>query len=181
MKTRLARFLRNLGIFIIMLYAIPPSQRYDGPRWSAGNRLAMQLPQPAGRGPLPAQGADLLITKARLLDGTGAPPRAPVSILVRRGVITRIADPVAMAAELATSAGQDLRLSELDVGGRTVMPGLIDAHVHIGMTPAAAARMDSAETTVRLLHHHLKAYLANGVTTILDPAVNPEVAISVQR
>lgn len=182
MKSRLIRLVRRLlvlGAIASLLYAIPPSFRYDGPRWSAGNRLAMHLPEPPGRGPLPEEGGDLLVRNARLIDGTGGPPQASVSILVRHGGIVRIGSPAALESELLQWQGP--RPAELDVAGRTVMPGLIDSHVHIGMAPAAAVRLDSAEVTVRLLHHHLKAYLANGITTIFDPAVNPEVAVAVQR
>lgn len=181
MKSRLARLFRILLVLsaiVALLYAIPPSFQYDGPRWSAGNRLAMHLPESAGRGPLPEQGGDLIIKNARLIDGTGGPPQPSVSILVRHGTIVHIGGAAALESELLRWPGP--RPVELDVAGRTLMPGLIDAHVHIGMAPAAAVRMDSAATTVRLLHHHLKAYLANGITTIFDPAVNAEVALAVQ-
>lgn len=178
---RLRRVVIGCGALVAVLYAIPPSFRYDGPRWSAGNRLATHLPEPGGRGPLPGEGGDLLLKNARLLDGTGAPPRRDVSILVRRGAIVRIGDQAAIASELAPQRWQGPRPLELDVAGRTVMPGLIDGHVHISMAPSAAIRLDSAEATIRLLRQHLRAYLANGVTTIFDPAVNAEVALMVQR
>ncbi len=117
-----------------------------------------------------APGADLLIRNARLLDGTGAPPRAPLAILVRGGRIERIA--AAIDAD---------GVPVLDVGGATVLPGLIDAHVHMAAAPGSAFRGDSPATVARLNRQHLRAYLANGVTTILDPGSPLESVQAVQQ
>ena len=64
---------------------------------------------------------DLLLWDARLLDGSGAPPRERVAIDVRGGLIASITD-------IDGSTAPD---EALTVAGRTVMPGLIDAHVHV--------------------------------------------------
>jgi len=114
---------------------------------------------------VPAHAADLLIRNARLLDGTGAPPRANVSILVRAGRIAAIGN-------LPT----DANVPTLDVAGASVLPGLIDSHVHLSVVPGSEIRQDSAATLRALRLQQLRAYLACGVTTVLDAGIEPEIA-----
>ena len=71
----------------------------------------------------PAAGATpLWLTNARLLDGTGAAPRDGTSVLVRDGRVEAIG-----------GAGEPPPpdASTVDLEGRTLMPGLIDAHAHV--------------------------------------------------
>lgn len=107
----------------------------------------------------------LVIRNARLIDGTGAPPRGPVSILVRDGRIAGIASDIA--------AGD---VPALDAAGGTVIPGLIDAHVHLTSVPGGEVRGDGAETLRRLRRAHLRSYLACGVTTVLDAGITVAAA-----
>jgi imidazolonepropionase-like amidohydrolase len=66
---------------------------------------------------------DVVIHAGRLIDGTGAAPRDQVSILVRDG---RIA---AVEPGFTSPAGAEI----IDLSRETVLPGLIDCHVHITM------------------------------------------------
>ena len=106
-------------------------------------------------------GNALAIINASLVDGTGTPARI-TSITVRDGVIVGIGDPQPSDARM------------LDAGGLTVLPGLIDSHVHFQAVPGAVHRKDSAETRRALMHRHLRAHVANGVTTVLDAAIASE-------
>jgi imidazolonepropionase-like amidohydrolase len=56
-----------------------------------------------------------------LLDGTGARPRSQVTIVLDDGRIAEVTD--------TQDLGSGVQL--VDVSGRTVMPGIIDAHVHL--------------------------------------------------
>lgn len=103
---------------------------------------------------------DLLIRHARLWDGTGATVRPNVSILIQAGRITGIGD-------IADAPG----IPVLDVHGDTVLPGLIDGHVHVSLNPGSTQRSDTTAESLDLRHHHLRAYLACGVTTVLDTAI----------
>jgi len=115
-------------------------------------------------------GGDLLLRDARLVDGTGGPVRSGVSILVRDGRIVRI------AAEIRAEG-----LRVLDAAGRTVTPGLVDAHVHLASAPGAVQRGDARETLRALRRAHLRAYLACGVTTVLDTGVTFDVARAIRE
>ncbi len=118
----------------------------------------------------PQSAGDLLITNARLIDCTGAPPIDTTSILVRRGLIEEIA-PQLQANDVTI----------LDADGATVMPGLIDAHVHLQGVPGSAFRRDGEEELRRARLHHLRAYLASGVTTVLEAAIAAPVLRDIQR
>jgi len=73
--------------------------------------VAFGAPQPAGR-PF-----DLLITNARVVDGTGAPAR-PGAVGVRDGRIAAVGQVNGPAART------------IDAGGRVLAPGFIDPHSH---------------------------------------------------
>jgi len=87
-----------------------------------------------------ALAAELRLTGATVLDGTGGAPRRGLSLLVRDGRLARIAPDVG-----ATSA------ETIDLAGRFVLPGLIDAHVHIDSPEAALCALQSGVTTARVL------------------------------
>jgi imidazolonepropionase-like amidohydrolase len=87
------------------------------------------------------------------------------SILVRDG---RVA---AVGAEVHADG-----VPALDASGTTVLPGLIDAHVHLGVVPGTEFRKDSDDTKRALRRRHLSALLASGVTTVLDAAVDVRTA-----
>jgi imidazolonepropionase-like amidohydrolase len=118
----------------------------------------------------PAFQGSLLIRHARLIDGSGAPPRDDVAILVRDGRIAAIGPDAEVAAGAAAVASAPV----LDVQGATVLPGLIDAHVHLGDVLGTEVRGDPPERRTALRRKQLRSYLACGVTTVLDTAIQPE-------
>lgn len=93
---------------------------------------------------LPAQERLLVVEAGRLIDGTGGPPIAPARVVVRG---ERIVD-VGPAGQVLIPDGAE----RIDLGGRTVMPGLVDLHYHVEDDPKLALRQ-----------------LANGVTSFRDP------------
>jgi imidazolonepropionase-like amidohydrolase len=56
--------------------------------------------------------------------------------------------------------------------GLTVLPGLIDSHVHITQHPLSAWSKVPEEDETEYLERYLRSYLAWGVTTILDPGIS---------
>ncbi len=114
--------------------------------------------------------SNLFIENAHIIDGTGSEPVEGLSLLIRNGRIAAIGRGIE-----ADGA------KRIDATGMTLLPGLIDAHVHLAMVPGAGQRHDSQELTDRLIRHHLLAYLANGVTTVLDAAIPIEKARKLVR
>jgi imidazolonepropionase-like amidohydrolase len=83
-------------------------------------------------------GQDLILLNATVIDGTGAPAREAITLVVRDGKI----------AELTTEARAGSEV--IDLNGRFVLPGFIDSHTHI-LSPAAAERaLLSGVTTARV-------------------------------
>lgn len=89
-----------------------------------------------------AAAQDLDLVNVTLVDGTGAEPRPGVTVSVRGGKITAISDK-------APQPGKDVR--RIDLGGRFLLPGLIDAHAHIQTPASALVAVKSGITTARVL------------------------------
>ena len=92
--------------------------------------------------PFEASADDIDLVNATLVDGTGAPPRAGVTVSIRDGKIAAI-------GATAPSPASGVRRIELD--GRYLLPGLIDAHAHIESPAAALRALQSGVTTARVL------------------------------
>jgi imidazolonepropionase-like amidohydrolase len=116
-----------------------------------------------------ARAGDLWIQNARLIDGTGALPRSNVSILIEDGRISAIGENTAPS-----------ETPQLDAQGHTVLPGLIDAHVHLSMVPGSGQREDPEALSEELHRQHLRAYLACGVTTVLDTGITIEAGLRIR-
>lgn len=69
-------------------------------------------------------GQTVVLTGVRLVDGTGAPPQENVTIVIEGDRITSIGP-----ADSAPQSGEQVRT--LDGTGLTVIPGMIDAHIHL--------------------------------------------------
>ena len=109
--------------------------------------------------PAPAQGR-LWLTGARLFDGTGAAVREGAAVLVEDGIIRHVGD----ASQPCPDGAR-----RLDVGQRTLMPGLIDAHTHAaGRIPQVLRGAEAVlpGTRAHFLQAELRDYLRHGVTTI---------------
>lgn len=101
-----------------------------------------------------ARAQDLTITNARIIDGTGRVIDNG-SIVVRDGKIAAVA-----AGAPRSAAGR-----RLDAGGKTVMPGLIDAHRHLVTGDPSKWLADTAPK-------ELQDFLDAGFTTVLS-AIDP--------
>jgi len=92
--------------------------------------------------PLLAMAQDIDLVDVTLIDGTGAAARPHVTVSVRGGRIAAIAD--------RTSASSE-GVRRIELAGRYLMPGLIDAHAHIESPAAALRALQSGVTTARVL------------------------------
>lgn len=91
----------------------------------------------------------LYLQGVTMIDGTGAPPRGPVSIVIEGNEIREVRSGVGEPSEEARV---------IDARGMYVMPGFVDTHAHIG----GASQGTPAEYVYKL-------WMAHGVTTIRDP------------
>ncbi|TXS94119.1 amidohydrolase family protein [Parahaliea maris] len=103
----------------------------------------------------------LVIENAFLVDGTGAPPRGPVNIVIEGD---RIADIKGGGTAGIHGGSNDWGPGSrvIDASGQYVLPGLIDAHAHLG-TPSHAPAGSLTDP-----EYVLKLWLAHGVTTVRD-------------
>ncbi len=102
----------------------------------------------------------LLFTNARIFDGHSADCADGMNLLVADGLIQEVsAQPIA-----APSA------RVIDVGGRTLMPGLIDTHVHAFASDVAVQRIEALGEAYRTAHavRMLQFALQSGFTTVRD-------------
>ena len=99
----------------------------------------------------------LIIRGATVIDGTGAPPRGPVDIVVERNRIVEIKSVGVPHVPIDESKRPQGATKELDASGMFVTPGFIDLHTHIGGFPKAP----EAEYVYKL-------WMGHGVTTTRD-------------
>jgi imidazolonepropionase-like amidohydrolase len=99
---------------------------------------------------------------AMLIDGSGPEATGIVDVLVADGIIKEV-------SETRISANN---ADEYDLGGQTIMPGLIDLHMHPFLTDMNLMRLE--DTPVSLVTAQasvvLEALLDRGFTTIRDAA-----------
>ncbi len=107
-------------------------------------------------------GETLIFANTFLIDGTGAEPREGATVVVADGVIQEVG-----GSGLKPPSG---RL--VDLKGKTLLPGLIDAHVHIGnieIRNHLTAQLPPAVYVLRACQN-LETDLDLGFTTIRDAA-----------
>jgi imidazolonepropionase-like amidohydrolase len=106
--------------------------------------------------------AMLLFENARLLDCTGADPAAAMSVAVEGARIAHIAPAGSMSRSSTTEV--------IDCQGRTLMPGLIDAHVHLAAVDLdmGANALQPAPVVALRIAALIEATLQSGFTTVRD-------------
>lgn len=106
-------------------------------RWALALLAGISLVSGCRKGP--PEG--IALVGATVIDGTGAPPKTDQVVVVRAGKIESISSVFGFDAPKNTR--------EINVGGRFIIPGLIDAHAHV-------------------TRWMLPRYLAYGVTSVRD-------------
>lgn len=116
-----------------------------------------------------------LFTHARILDGAGG--------MIEDGWVLVEGETITGVDKTGTDP-PGFPVKEVDLAGRTLMPGLIDGHVHLAMDASAdpAMRLSSLSEAEAALHtaHHAAQTLYAGVTTARDLGCIHHVAIRVR-
>jgi imidazolonepropionase-like amidohydrolase len=123
--------------------------------------LASTLPVAPGWTQTTPSPPDTLFKNVRVFDGTRAALSAPTNVLVRGNKIVSIG-----ASSRSASA------TTIEGGGRTLMPGLIDNHVHLFMTGSSQGEMMDAKATFEGLEakaaEEARQMLMRGFTAVRD-------------
>jgi imidazolonepropionase-like amidohydrolase len=114
---------------------------------------------------LPAAAQALALVGGRLVDGTGRPALEHSVVVIENGKVSA----VGQVGAVTIPAGA----RKIDTTGKTVLPGLINVHVHLssaGHNDYARWDREFPESRIRaeILPASAKALLASGVTTALD-------------
>jgi imidazolonepropionase-like amidohydrolase len=128
-----------------------------------------------------AQADVTILRAARVIVDAREAPLGPTTILVRDGRI------VALSSGRSGNAPTDLKpnepVTEIDLGDRTVLPGLIDAHVHLASqygVPWWQDAVRTAEYDVAVALHNAGITLRAGFTTVRDLGSEPRVMFAVR-
>jgi len=121
---------------------------------------------PSGNAPRGPEGV-LVLRGGRIFDGTGAKARVG-HVVIERNKIVRILD--------AGTLDWPEDAQVMDVSGKTVMPGMVDLHVHLTEADEVVSpggqrfvQSDNAERTL-LGVERLRFYIESGVTSVRDLA-----------
>ena len=101
----------------------------------------------------------------RVIDGTGKAPIDDAVVLIDGDRI----DAVFRRGDMEVPSGADM----VDISGSTVIPGLIDCHVHVGVL--ADNSFLQVEDPASLADQFMTTLLRHGVTTVRDTGnFNPD-------
>ncbi len=120
----------------------------------------------------------MLISANWLIDGTGAPPLERGAVLVKDG---RIAEVYRGAPVPSLPSGTET----IDLDGCTLLPGLIDAHVHLCLpgdgTPFPQTVVEPRGVIQAIALRNAAAALRAGITTLRDCGGFSDVLFSLRR
>jgi imidazolonepropionase-like amidohydrolase len=96
--------------------------------------------------------AVVAVVGARIIDGTGRPPVPNATLLIRNGLVEQVGTPSTLKIPAAAT--------RIDVPGRTLIPGLINSHGHLGNGDPSLPLYDQ-------IVQQLRVYRRFGVTTVV--------------
>ncbi|MBD30062.1 MAG: amidohydrolase [Acidimicrobiaceae bacterium] len=111
----------------------------------------------------------MLISGGTLIDGTGKDPRPNEGIFIEGNQIVSVEE----STSQLINSDKNVEIVELDASGKTIMPGLIDSHLHCSF--------DDVQSNDELFFHrdptlvalvaaqNLRKMLRAGVTSFVDP------------
>ncbi|MEV4252169.1 amidohydrolase family protein [Spirillospora sp. NPDC049652] len=108
--------------------------------------------------------SEVVVSADRAWDGTSAEARGPTAVLVRDGRVV----------EVTGRRGRHRGAEALDLGDVTLLPGLIDCHVHL------VTQTEGPAAAVLRALPRLHALLDNGFTTVRDLGCPVEAPVTIE-
>jgi imidazolonepropionase-like amidohydrolase len=151
------RAARGWLLYVVLLVAFQVSPPDAGAQQAEERKTVEQAPDrrpDEGEGPFDR----LIIRGVTVIDGTGAPPRGPMDVVVEGNRIVKIKSLGAPGLPIDAERRPQGATREIDAQGMYLLPGFVDTHAHEG----GAAQGTPAEYVYKL-------WMAHGVTTVRDP------------
>ena len=129
----------------------------------------------------PLQADTIVLRASRVIADPRESPLGATTIVVRDGRIVELLPGRDAQPTRPSANGETVR--EVDLGNRTVMPGYVDAHVHLSTTygvPWWRAATITDEYAVAEALRNASVTLNAGVTTVRDLGSNPLVMFAVR-
>ena len=107
----------------------------------------------------------VIVNAGWLIDGTGGPVRKNIRLRIENRIICSISD---------SESGDSRKNAVIDFGSGTILPCLVDSHVHLCMSgtddPLAREKQLSADfdDIKDLISEHIKRHLSHGVLAVRD-------------
>ena len=105
--------------------------------------------------PFEPEAPALILSGARIIDGSGREPIEDAVLELAGGRITNIY----RRGEVSATGGA----RTVDLSGKTILPGLIDSHVHLGLLPYNRFGVDEP---MPLFDRFMEDFVEHGVTTV---------------
>jgi imidazolonepropionase-like amidohydrolase len=120
-----------------------------------------------------------LLKASRLIDGLGGPVRERAAVLLEGDKIRQV------GTEETVSAPDGAAVEEVDYGDRTILPGLVDCHVHLigigdGRAGDELTTLPDEVLTVQAARN-ARAHLYSGVTTIRDCGAKNQTTFALRQ
>jgi imidazolonepropionase-like amidohydrolase len=117
-----------------------------------------------------ARPAAMVLKNVTLIDGTGDAPVHAAAVTVDGGRVSWVGP----LDRLKAPAGAQ----SIDLSGKYVIPGLIDAHVHLGLVHGLT--QDVRFYTKDLVQRQLGVYAAYGITSVLVLGTDPDLIFGIR-
>jgi len=110
----------------------------------------------------------IALVNARIIDGTGAIPIETGTLVITDGRIRAVG-----GADVVTVPNDAL---VIDARGQTIMPGMVNAHAHVGGTLGLQGGNYTSENLIRQLH----LYARYGITTVYSLGGDQELGFNLR-
>ena len=127
--------------------------------------ILASLPAAVAFGQTSSPAGSYVLQDVRLIDGTGHAPVDHVSIAIRGGKITQIVN--------GRSAARPEGAQVLNLSGKTVIPGIINGHGHLGLVQGMS--VSPSNYTGLTILRQLVQYEDYGVTTMISLGMNKDL------